>query len=150
MLKSYQLLFSIALLFACFNLEATSFSLKFNPHSRRANATHFKPAANYQPWSAPRYNNTRPYNGGFNQSGVIHPVQSSPQYAAPYQGAVQQPNIGFSNNLFGSGTPFQPNGTYGFNAQPYYPNGTTHGNFNYTKGAPTNSTYPYARLFKFW
>ncbi|XP_030241794.1 uncharacterized protein LOC115563248 [Drosophila navojoa] len=136
MLKSYQLLLSIVLLFAFFNIGTNSFV-------RRANVTITSPV-----WK--RYNNTRPYYGAYNGSRPIQPVQSSPQYAAPYQGAVQQPNIGFSNILFGSGAPIQSNTNYGINAQPYYRNSTTHGGFNYTKSAQANNTYPYARLFKFW
>ncbi|XP_030557361.1 uncharacterized protein LOC115760245 [Drosophila novamexicana] len=143
MFKSYQLVLSMALLFGCLNLETRSFARNFHTNLRRSNSTHVKPATNYQPWVGPGFNSTRPR---FNETRVVQPLHSSPQYGAPYQGTAQQPNIGFHDNFVGSGQ-FQPSGTYGFGP---FSNGTTHGNFTYAKGGLSNGTYPYGKLFKLW
>ncbi|XP_064535499.1 uncharacterized protein LOC135426367 [Drosophila montana] len=142
MFKSYQLVLSMALLFGCLNLETRSFARNFHTNLRRSNSTYVKPATNYQPG----FNSTRPHGARFNETRVVQPLQTIPQFGAHYQGTAQQPNIGFHDNFVGSGQ-FQPSGTYGFGP---FSNGTTHGNHTYARGGPSNGTYPYGKLFKLW
>ncbi|XP_032595668.1 uncharacterized protein LOC116805758 [Drosophila grimshawi] len=135
MLKSYQLVLGIALVFACFNLETSSFARNFNAIHHRQNSTYMKPAVNYQP--GPGFNNTRPNYGAYN----LQPLQSSPPQGFQYQSPLApQPGSGYNNN----NNIFAPQPVYG----GVFPNGTAR--FNQTQAGRPNGTYPYMNLFKFW